>query len=487
MISKLFVNTIIISTIILTIVSCDKATDPPQASIPVLTTTEVTGITSSSVTSGGNIASDGRAVITARGVCWSTNSNPTINDNITSDGTGTGNFTSTITGLTSNTTYYVRAYATNSAGTGYGNSISFATTSSTNTIGVPLLTTTEVTGITSSSATSGGNITSDGGAAITARGVCWSTNSNPIINDNKTTDGTGIGGFTSTITGLAENTLYTIRAYATNNSGTGYGSPRTIYTSSLSSQLAYLGQTPPGRTLQPFAPNIIGNWNHAEVTVSPDGQEIYWTSRTAILYSKLQNGNWTPPQIVPFSGQGTENYYDDVPVVSPDNKKLFFLSKRPIGYATNSREHIWYVERTTTGWSEPIPLPQNVNSTLDIHWQLSITNDGTIYFGAFGGIFITHCLNGEYTDPVPLQVINEFGNVTCPFISPDESYLIFCKIVSGIGDLYITFKDVNGQWRLPQSLNNIGEVTSFVSRDGRYLFAFHNWISAEIIDDLKPH
>jgi len=248
----------------------------------------------------------------------------------------------------------------------------------------------------------------------------------------------------------------------------------------------YLGQIPPGKVLQSFAPDIIGNWNHAEVTVSPDGQEVYWTSRTAIYYSKLLNGKWTAPAMVAFSGQGTEPYYDDVPVVSPDNAKLFFLSKRPIGYPSTNWEHIWYVERTESGWSEPRPLPQNVNSTPEIHWQLSVTNNGTLYFGAFGGIYFSHFINGEYTNPESLQVINNFGNVTCPFISPDESYIIFCKIVEGRGSLYISFKGLNGQWIPPQILNNIPEVTSFVSRDGRYLFAFYNWISAEIIEDLRP-
>lgn len=114
----------------------------------------------------------------------------------------------------------------------------------------------------------------------------------------------------------------------------------------------YLGQTPPGKELKPFAPDIIGHWNHGEVTVSPDGQEIYWSSNTSIIFTKVQNGKWTTPQVVAFSGHGSPYRsipYDDVPVVSPDNKKLFFLSLRPIGYASPNREHIWYVERTSTG------------------------------------------------------------------------------------------------------------------------------------------
>jgi uncharacterized protein (TIGR02145 family) len=95
--------------------------------IPVLTTTEVRYITQTTATCGGNITSDGGATVTARGVCWGTNQTPTIVDNKTTDSSGTGSFTSIITGLTANTTYYERAYATNSAGTGYGSVVSFTT------------------------------------------------------------------------------------------------------------------------------------------------------------------------------------------------------------------------------------------------------------------------------------------------------------------------------------------------------------------------
>lgn len=94
---------------------------------PVLTTTAASAITSSSLTSGGNISSDGGSAITARGVCWGTTPNPTITGSKTTDGTGTGSFTSNITGLTPGTTYYVNAYATNSIGTSYGTQITVTT------------------------------------------------------------------------------------------------------------------------------------------------------------------------------------------------------------------------------------------------------------------------------------------------------------------------------------------------------------------------
>jgi uncharacterized protein (TIGR02145 family) len=107
-------------------------------SIPTLTTTTITAITTTSSSSGGNITADGGASISARGVVWSTSTNPTIAlTTKTTDGSGTGSFTSTLTNLTPKTTYYVRAYATNSAGTGYGNEISFTTSDSSIVMGIP--------------------------------------------------------------------------------------------------------------------------------------------------------------------------------------------------------------------------------------------------------------------------------------------------------------------------------------------------------------
>ena len=95
--------------------------------LPTVTTTNVSNITQTTATSGGNVTSDGGANVTARGVCWSTSQNPTINDNKTSDGSGTGSFTSNLINLNANTTYYVRAYATNEKGTSYGEQKSFTT------------------------------------------------------------------------------------------------------------------------------------------------------------------------------------------------------------------------------------------------------------------------------------------------------------------------------------------------------------------------
>ncbi len=197
-----------------------------QEGLAVVTTNDITNITNNSAVSGGNITDDGGYSITARGVCWSTSQNPTTNDAHTSDGTGTGSYISSLSSLSYNTTYYVRAYATNSKGTTYGEEKTFTTSKL-----APTVTTNDVTSITSNSAVCGGNVTSDGGANVTARGVCYGTSQNPTISGNHTSDGNGTGQFTSTLTGLNENTTYYVRAYATNSEGTSYGEQKTFSTS----------------------------------------------------------------------------------------------------------------------------------------------------------------------------------------------------------------------------------------------------------------
>lgn len=212
---------------------------PQPANLPVLTTATPTSITNDSATSGGTITSDDGMAITARGVCYGLNPNPTIDANKTVDGAGVGSFTSIIGGLSSNTTYHIRAYATNASGTAYGNDLSFKTLLAPSKI--PVLTTTAPTKIGQDSALSGGTITSDGGMAITARGVCYSTATNPTIGDSKTVNGTGIGAFISNINNLLPNTTYYIKAYATNSYGTGYGDEKSFRTQSVSVGENYKG------------------------------------------------------------------------------------------------------------------------------------------------------------------------------------------------------------------------------------------------------
>ena len=203
--------------------------DPEVPVVVTVTTYEVTDITINSAVCGGEVAMEGEAVIVARGVCYGTNANPTVADTYTTDGSGVGTYASQITGLTHNTTYYVRAYATDEEGvTSYGEEKTFVTLE----MLLPTVTTSEVTSITMVSAVSGGEVTFDGNAAVTSRGVCWSTNQNPTIEDSKTTDGEGVGAFTSNITELSQNTTYYVRAYAVNEMGVAYGEEVSFSTTS---------------------------------------------------------------------------------------------------------------------------------------------------------------------------------------------------------------------------------------------------------------
>lgn len=201
------------------LMGCEKE-DPVE--LASLTTLSVTEITSTSASSGGNITFDGGAEVTIRGVLWNTTPNPTPEDHIgiKAEGTGSGMFTTEVTDLLPNTTYFVRAYAINSIGISYGNEIEFTTEGVNATVE-----TAAITEITSGSAAGGGLVTDDGGHEVTERGVVWSTDENPTVDNHLglTADGTGEGEFISSLTELDRLTTYYVRAYAKNEKGTSYG------------------------------------------------------------------------------------------------------------------------------------------------------------------------------------------------------------------------------------------------------------------------
>ena len=197
-----------------------------QDGIIQLTTRPVLNITATSAILGGTMTSDGGGRVTTQGVVWSTNQNPTIdsNEGIKSDNAGSGFFGTgywefNITGLLTNTTYFVQAYATSNFGTNYGTQLSFTTIND-----KPQFAKSYVYNVDGTSAQFEGNISSNGGTAVIARGVCWSTSTGPTVNLlSKTVDGSGVGNFKSNLTGLQKGTKYYLRPYATNSAGTSYG------------------------------------------------------------------------------------------------------------------------------------------------------------------------------------------------------------------------------------------------------------------------
>lgn len=197
----------------------------PSGLPTVQTATEVTLMGAGTAQCGGTVTGDGGFTVTSRGVCWSVSPEPTVSNLHSTDGNGLGTFVSTLSGLQPSTTYYVRAYATNANGTVYGEQRTVTTPS-----GLPSVTTTVATGITSSSAICGGDVTADGGYTVIQRGVCYSTTPGPTTSSPHTADGSGTGTFVSNLTSLSANTTYYYRAYATNATGTVYGIERTFTT-----------------------------------------------------------------------------------------------------------------------------------------------------------------------------------------------------------------------------------------------------------------
>ena len=193
-------------------------------SVPTVTTGTASSITATGATLSGNVTSDGGATVTARGFLYGTNSS-NLTQTVQS-GSGTGSFTKALTGLTSGTTYYYKAYATNSAGTAYGEVRSFTTESST--VSVPTVTTSSTSNISTTGATLSGNVTLDGGATVSARGFLYGTNANNLTQTVQS--GSGTGSFTKALTGLTSGTTYYYKAYATNSAGTAYGEVRSFTT-----------------------------------------------------------------------------------------------------------------------------------------------------------------------------------------------------------------------------------------------------------------
>jgi Tol biopolymer transport system component len=259
----------------------------------------------------------------------------------------------------------------------------------------------------------------------------------------------------------------------------------------------YLGQVPPGDVPQLFAPGIVSTGMYTrDIAMTPDGSELYFCVMEAglsvILGTKLVDGRWTSPEVVPFSSDAAHQEIE--PHVSPDGGKLFFLSDRsPDGIVLEPDERgewanqdIWVVDRIGDDWGEPYNLGPPVNSD-SAEFFPSVTRDGTVYFTRSDPdtresyIYRSRLVNGSYREAerLPPQV-NSTQSQYNAFIAPDESYLIVP--VSGRDDsrggtdYYIVFRSEEDTWSEPLNMGervntpDDGEYSPFVSRDGRYLF-----------------
>ena len=282
--------------------------------------------------------------------------------------------------------------------------------------------------------------------------------------------------------------------------------------SETDNSMTYFGQKLPGNTPELFAPNIISKPNRHEFgcTLSKDGSEFYFgvdnNGVMEIHYSNLVDGVWSPQKKL-FESDSIS--YND-PMFSPDQKRLYFISNLSLdGKKTKDDIDLWYVERESIklGWSKPINIGLPVNSQLNEYYA-SFMNNGTLYFAskdkakdapsyAFD-IYRSEYKNGEFLKPEVLpESINTNRYEADVFISPDETYMIFCSIRKnglGQGDLYISFKDEAANWseavNMGESINTEKhELCPFVSADGKYLFYTSNqdiyWVSTNMLEKYK--
>ncbi len=264
----------------------------PVYVLPTVSTSTASGIGSNSVTLGGNVTSDGGATVTAKGVAWGTSSNPTTG---TAMGSGTGSYSATVSSLSSGTLYYYRAYATNSVGTAYGTQSSYTTLS----FVAPTVTTSGITSITYNSASSGGNVTSDGGSGILERGICWNTSTNPTTSNYKTSVSGTTGSFTAGMSSLSASTRYYVRAYARNSVGTSYGANQSFVTNHIVTYNSGGNGSISGTTTQYIADLGSGT----QVTAVPsanysflnwsDGSSVNPRTETNVTSSKTITANFT--------------------------------------------------------------------------------------------------------------------------------------------------------------------------------------------------
>jgi len=211
--------------------SCSK-NEPNEEplTVPTISTRSAFDVTSSGARAGGTILFDGGTPVSERGVCYSKSPNPTISDPKSLPASGVTTYECFLSGLDQSTTYYYKAYAKNSVGVGYGEQKSFTTLGGGGG-GLANVSTAGVSSVTETSVVTGGQVTTEGGSPVTARGVCWSGSLNPSLSDAHTTNGSGPGVFTSNLTGLTPATTYYVRAYAVNTAGTAYGNQVEFVTS----------------------------------------------------------------------------------------------------------------------------------------------------------------------------------------------------------------------------------------------------------------
>jgi Tol biopolymer transport system component len=267
----------------------------------------------------------------------------------------------------------------------------------------------------------------------------------------------------------------------------------------------YLGQKPPGTTPAVFAPGFVSTSAHEfSCSFTPDGKEFYFARRDpnlncpVVMATKLVGGAWTKPEIVPF----VEKSMSFEPIVTPDGRRLYFMSGKPVPGQAGPPMNIFYVDREGDGWSaaKNAGAPFNPAQAMFI----SSASDGTIYTTDISGgpgreaVAVARRIDGEYKTLEKMgPPVNGATQSMYPFVAPDGSYLVFnsrrpAEKVQSV--LVVSFKTPDGGWGEPRVIDLAMEAgTPFVTRDGKFLFFTGGergksdiyWVSAEVIEALR--
>ena len=279
----------------------------------------------------------------------------------------------------------------------------------------------------------------------------------------------------------------------------------------------YFGQPPPRDTAQLFAQGIIStsSLEHSAPVFSPDGKTVLWSImkmpgyHMVILEMNNYDGKWSSPHTPLFSDTLANEVY---PSFSPDGKQLYFSSDRIASKSVTNTigNRLWKVARNGKDWGIPVLLDTIISKGGEYACSISETGDLYFTFGAQRSrdwnILRSKNNNGTYDPPVKLD-LNSPGYEDGPFVAPDESYLIFESdrpgSIGGSTDLFICFKNKDGQWSEPKNMGDKINSSSHerfarVSPDRKFLFFGSNrnqtettpgfdifWIDAKIIEELR--
>lgn len=267
----------------------------------------------------------------------------------------------------------------------------------------------------------------------------------------------------------------------------------------------YLGQKPPGKTPELFAPGIVSKKNSKEhcLAVSPKGDEMFFTTgsgwpRSKIMHVKKLGDGWSPAEPAAF----LKNDWATQPAFSPDGRYLYFSSSR--GQSDIRLYSIWRCKNIGEGWSEP----ENVIAMSDdkiMEFHPSVDRDGSMYFlrwdfpNQTGDLYVAKASGDKLAEPVKLNapISTEFNEVR-PTVDPLGRYLLFVSDrPGGCGgdDVYVCFKNTDGTWSAPRNLgpdlNTAGDDdVPTISPDGRYWFFEKSndiyWRESPLLPPARP-